>query len=474
VAPLGRGGGGSSDGGGGKKQATAQTAKELQANQALPYAGGVAIYDNRNVVECAGGEAPAIYPMGAGALALNIQGQIQEVVAQAIMTGAGEASVATTAFLANAASTIERIGQSTKPGVFYLITLGRRSAPGSTRARNVAALIAGATASGVVFGIEEGFDGRPDAGDRKSAGKSGDVQHLTLSQDAANLQNVCNETTRLLQAYRAVKPQESEQVLGPGANLLSVGTWSEWQLNSEDFNSLCARQGQDRHPANIREWWAVMAKPITAGMIGCGAGHWWLWLTCVRNDAPWVVCMEDDMKMKKVGTKSQQKGNANFFSHVANTLAQLTNASSGWDVCLLSRNDTTSAVGVPKSPEEPLDGLPHIFKANRICGQCNYVLSQGACRRILRSGFHQAMFCIDDFISAITVGHFREDVMLHPAVGQIRTQGGALSMYIDVSAENFFSVETCPTSDTDYPVVPDGAEESNHSVSGRARWHDKH
>ena len=198
------------------------------------------------------------------------------------------------------------------------------------------------------------------------------------------------------------------------------------------------------------------------------------------SNLPWYIHSRDlnaffvhagfvsGIKMKK------QKGNANFFSHVANTLAQLTNARSSWDVCLLSRNDTTSAVGVPKSPEEPLDGLPHIFKANRICGQCNYVLSQGACRRILRSGFHQAMFCIDDFISAITVGHFREDVMRHPAVGQIRTQGGALSMYIDVSAENFFSVETCPTSDTDYPVVPDGAEESNHSVSGRARWHDKH
>ena len=193
----------------------------------------------------------------------------------------------------------------------------------------------------------------------------------------------------------------------------------------------------------------------------------------VDEEREGLTTNEDDIKMKKVGTKSQQKGNANFFSHVANTLAQLTNARSSWDVCLLSRNDTTSAVGVPKSPEEPLDGLPHIFKANRICGQCNYVLSQGACRRILRSGFHQAMFCIDDFISAITVGHFREDVMLHPAVGQIRTQGGALSMYIDVSAENFFSVETCPTSDTDYPVVPDGAEESNHSVSGRARWHEK-
>ena len=215
----------------------------------------------------------------------------------------------------------------------------------------------------------------------------------------------------------------------------------------------------NRFPAHCREFetpgWAVMTQPIKAGMVGCCLSHWVVWFECAKGDAPWVFIGEDDLKLKGQGGHPQ-----NFFTYMSWTVDMLAKKVPNWDILVLKRTGSDSAVGPPTEPEVavyPDKPNSTLFEAKHLGGQFAYCMSKRACERIVASGLHSAMFCIDDFLSAITVGHFCRKIREHPAVVQVTTNGGMLKMYVDTQAENkFFTRERYATSDTDYPL--DGIE----------------
>ena len=385
----------------------------------------------------------------------TLEGIVTNLVTSTATLAANTACAAAADYMASQAKTAERVVTLNEAPLAVIITTPRRSANAS-RTKNVLALTQSARQAGRALTALYGFDGRPGAGDTLSAGISGNIHKITPQQDEENRGNVCNAVRHFLDGVHQTLPKTAARLLpGPHPENLRVGVWPHWETSQLDFYEMARNEGKPGFPTNMSENWAVMTQPIKAGMVGCCLSHWVVWFECAKGDAPWVFIGEDDLKLKGQGGHPQ-----NFFTYMSWTVDMLAKKVPNWDILVLKRTGSDSAVGPPTDPEVAVYPDKHgstLFEAKHLGGQFAYCMSKRACERIVASGLHSAMFCIDDFLSAITVGHFCRKIREHPAVVQVTTNGGMLKMYVDTQAENkFFTRERYATSDTDYPL--DGIE----------------
>lgn len=105
-----------------------------------------------------------------------------------------------------------------------------------------------------------------------------------------------------------------------------------------------------------------------------------------------------------------------------------------WDIWLLNRTSQDAPAGFLvgggcNAEERSVPGAPPKMKLVYPTGNSgtgSYLLTKQSAARLAAAGLQTSLFNLDDFLSAVTFGHFRPDVMGHPAVRAFLTRQGGL------------------------------------------------
>ena len=252
-----------------------------------------------------------------------------------------------------------------------------------------------------------------------------------------------------------------------------VMTDGEWCMSDADY---IAGAQECFCPGDLEEERGHYTQSITGGMAGCSSSHLYAWSSFAKQHASPHQTSDCVSHLAVLLSFSAFPRCfvfffifffffvgffAIFFSHILLTallwqqllvfendvraesafVGQLNHAvmnlrahAENWDMCVFTRGGSAATNSSPGTEVDITDGMGAfaLRQAQHVAGTLCYLISARGAARLATSGFHEELFCVDDFLNAVNCWHVRrhmnERVQTCSSVLSVRKLG--FTMYV--------------------------------------------